>query len=252
MPTRPIRPLALLVTAALLGALSGCGGSGDTAAERPAPTHTLAGGRAPEASATAGAGTSRQLPGLGPRTRARVPDDARQVVVVTGESRTSPHSTVVLHERAGDGWRAGERWPAHNALRGWTDDHRLGDLRSPIGVFTLSDAGGLLPDPGTRLPYHRSGGFTIDGTGFEGEPLEGSFDYVVAIDYNRETGVSPLDWTRPMGDSKGGGIWFHVDHGGPTEGCVSLSEPHMKALLRALDPALNPVVVMGDAASLAR
>ncbi|MGK5501634.1 hypothetical protein ACSNOF_27555, partial [Streptomyces sp. URMC 125] len=99
-----------------LGALSGCGDSGDTAAERPAPTHTLAGGRAPEASAAAGTGTSRQLPGLGPRTRARVPDDARQVVVVTGKGRTSPHSTVVLHERAGDGWRAGERWPAHNAL----------------------------------------------------------------------------------------------------------------------------------------
>ena len=51
--------------------------------------------------------------------------------------------------------------------------------------------------------------------------------------------------------AEGGGIWFHVDHGGPTHGCVSLSRPHMRALLRALDPALHPVVVMGDAASLA-
>ncbi|MFC7512453.1 hypothetical protein ACFQV4_28630 [Streptomyces thermocarboxydus] len=69
-------------------------------------------------------------------------------------------------------WQAGPAWPARNALRGWTDDHWAGDLRSPIGVYSLSDSGGLLPDPGTRLPYDRSDGFAVSGTGFEGEPLE--------------------------------------------------------------------------------
>jgi L,D-peptidoglycan transpeptidase YkuD (ErfK/YbiS/YcfS/YnhG family) len=75
---------------------------------------------------------------------------------------------------------------------------------------------------------------------------------VIAIDYNREPGTSPLDWTRPLGAGRGGGIWIHVDHGGPTHGCVSIAERHLKDLLRALDPALHPVVVMGDHASLAR
>ncbi len=158
-----------------------------------------------------------------------------------------PGGAVPAH---GTGWEAGPVWPARNALRGWTDDHWAGDLRSPIGVYTLTDAGGLLPDPGTRLPYDRSDGFAVSGTGFEGEPLEGSFDYVVAIDYNREPGTSPLDLTRPLGADRGGGIWLHVDHDGPTQGCVSLSEQHMRDLLLALDPALHPVVVMGDAASL--
>ena len=51
---------------------------------------------------------------------------------------------------------------------------------------------------------------------------------------------------------RGGGIWLHVDHGGPTQGCVSLSRAHMRALLRTLDPGRHPVVVMGDAARLAR
>jgi L,D-peptidoglycan transpeptidase YkuD (ErfK/YbiS/YcfS/YnhG family) len=159
---------------------------------------------------------------------------------------------VVLYERTAAGWAPGERWPAHNALKGWTRHHRDGDLHSPIGVFTLTDAGGLLSDPGTRLPYDRSGTFTAPGTGFEGEPLAGSFDYVIAINYNREPGTSPLDRTRPLGAGRGGGIWLHVDHGGPTHGCVSLAEGHMKELLRALDPDRHPVVVMGDAASLAR
>jgi L,D-peptidoglycan transpeptidase YkuD (ErfK/YbiS/YcfS/YnhG family) len=55
-----------------------------------------------------------------------------------------------------------------------------------------------------------------------------------------------------MGASKGGGIWLHVDHGGPTHGCVSIARAHMRQLLRTLDPARHPVVVMGDSASLAR
>lgn len=44
---------------------------------------------------------------------------------------------------------------------------------------------------------------------------------------------------------------MHVDHGGPTHGCVSVSAVHMIELLRTLDPADHPVIVMGDAASLA-
>ncbi|MEV0185044.1 L,D-transpeptidase family protein [Streptomyces sp. NPDC050625] len=110
---------------------------------------------------------------------------------------------------------------------------------------------GLLRDPGARLPYHRSTGFVSPGTGFTGEPLAGSFDHVLAIDYNRRPGTSPLDRTRPLGAGRGGGIWFHVDHGGPTHGCIGIAQAHMKELLRALDPGRHPVVVMGYAHWLA-
>ncbi|WP_425247176.1 L,D-transpeptidase family protein [Streptomyces sp. NEAU-NA10] len=251
------RARAALLAASLL--LTGCGGgaaasSGQRATTPPGPASTAT-PSAPGLPAPAMSAQSdlKQIPGLGPRTAAAVPATARQVVVVTGRGRDSPLSQVVLYRRTGTGWQAGTVWPAHNALRGWTDHHMAGDLRSPIGVYGLTDAGGRLRDPGTRLPYDQSsGGFDSPGTGFEGEPLAGSFDYVVAINYNREPGTSPLDWTRPLGAKRGGGIWIHVDHGGPTHGCVSIAERHMKELLLALDPALHPVVVMGDHASLAR
>lgn len=194
------------------------------------------------------------LPGVGPRTMAKVPPSTRQVVLVTGQGANSSESTVRVYERtpAEAGWTpATPAWPAHNALRGWTPDHHLDDLRSPIGVFTLTAAGGRLANPGTSLPYTRSADFTALGTGFEGEPLTGTFDYVVAIDYNHVPGTSPLDLARPLGEDRGGGIWLHVDHGGPTHGCVSLSRADMAALLRALDQAGHPVVVMGPAAALA-
>ncbi|MFF5160166.1 L,D-transpeptidase family protein [Streptomyces sp. NPDC000348] len=254
---------AAAVALVVLAALSGCGaGTGTTARDVPAGgppgTAGTVPGTAPGTANTAqgrpGAGAEApppaRIPGLGPRTRAWIPANARQVVVVTGFGRDANRSRAVLYQHTGSGWEGGPAWPAHNALRGWTDDHWAGDLRSPVGVFTLTDAGGLLPDPGTELPYDQSEGFAVGGTGFEGEPLEGSFDYVIAIDYNREPGTSPLDPTRPLGAERGGGIWLHVDHQGPTQGCVSLSERHMEELLRTLDPDRHPVIVMGDADSL--
>lgn len=263
MPSR--LPVALVLAAAALASVSGCGtggtsGSGTDAApqtQQAAPLSPLSGAEGTGGTGGTAAATvrplPRELPGLGARTRAEVPGTARQVVIVTGRGENSPLSQVVLYRRTANGWDAGATWAAHNAKEGWRADHRAGDLRSPVGVFALTDAGGRLGDPGTRLPYdHAPVGFSIGGTGFAGEPLAGSFDYVVAINYNRRPGTSPRDWTRPEGAGKGGGIWFHVDHGGPTHGCVSLSKPHMKTLLRTLDPALHPVVVMGDAASLAR
>ncbi|BBC97898.1 L,D-transpeptidase family protein [Streptomyces griseofuscus] len=227
--------------------LTGCGGSGGEAGHRTRPTRP-----APATGTTSQAEQSpRGIPGLGPTRTAAIPEQCTQAVVATGRGPNSPRCTVVLYQRTADGWQPGPSWPAHNALHGWSSHHMLGDLRSPLGVYTLSDAGGLLPDPGSRLPYHESSGFRSPGTGFEGEPLEGCFDYVIAIDYNRRPGTSPLDWTRPLGPKRGGGVWLHVDHGGPTHGCVSVAKAHMKDLLRTLDPARHPVVAMGYADWLA-
>ncbi|MCY0944264.1 L,D-transpeptidase family protein [Streptomyces antarcticus] len=247
MHARRALPAAVLALAALT-TLPGCDG---TPAAAPAP------GAGTGRAAVAQGGRAAEIPGLGPLTRGGVPGDARQAVVVTGRDPDSGTSTVTLYERdAAGGWTpaplSGSGWPAHNGRRGWTDHHTQGDLRSPVGVYGLTGAGGLLDDPGTRLPYDQGSAFTIGGTGSLGEPLAGSFDYVVAIDYNREPGTSPLNRTRPLGEGRGGGIWLHVDHNGPTEGCVSLAKPQMGELLRWLDPERRPVIVMGDADSLRR
>ncbi|MDH6576182.1 L,D-transpeptidase family protein [Kitasatospora sp. MAP5-34] len=192
------------------------------------------------------------LPGLGQALGSRIPADSNQVVLVSGQGRNSSDSTLTVWSRDSTGrWESLARWPAHNGFHGWTSHHTQGDLRSPIGLYTLGDAGGRLPDPGSRLAYHQDDSFEADGTGFAGEQLEGSFDYVIAIDYNRVTGTSPLDARRPRGSRRGGGIWLHVDHGGPTHGCVTVSQDHMIELLRILDPAAHPVIVMADAAALA-
>ncbi|MET7301596.1 L,D-transpeptidase family protein [Embleya sp. NPDC005575] len=189
--------------------------------------------------------------GIGPRWATEIPAATTQLLLVVGEHPDSDRATASFWTRGPSGWRSEGSRPARNGRLGWTPDHHEGDLRSPIGVFTLTDAGGLRPDPGTRLSYDRSDDFAIDGTGLAGEPLAGTFDHVIAIDYNRVRGTSPLDPTRPRGEEFGGGIWLHIDHGGPTHGCVTLPAEALPELLRALDPAAHPVVVMGDAPTLA-
>ncbi|MFJ9825001.1 L,D-transpeptidase family protein [Streptomyces sp. NPDC101160] len=269
MPVR--KGTATVLTCALTGvlALTGCaaaqrppaappamGPAKPTAQAGPDTTHR-APASAPASAPPHGSARARgpaRVPGVGPVTQARIPDDAGQVLVVSGDSADGNVATAVLYERgpAGRWRRAAGPWTGHNALNGWTDDHVVGDLRSPTGVFRLGDAGGRLPDPGSRLPYDQDEEFDVSGTGFLGEDLEGSFDYVVAIDYNRVPGTTPLNKERPLGPEKGGGVWIHVDHGGPTQACVSLPRENMEELLRALDPTREPVVVMGPAPVIGR
>jgi L,D-peptidoglycan transpeptidase YkuD (ErfK/YbiS/YcfS/YnhG family) len=174
-------------------------------------------------------------------------------VVVSGASPGSDAATVDLYELATAGWVRATAWRGHIGKGGWTVHHVEGDLRTPIGTFTLSDAGGRRPDPGSGLPYYRSAAFTPAPMqpGF-GDSRADVFDYLIAVDYNRVPGHSPLDSARPLGAGRGGGIWIHVDHGGPTHGCVSIPLADVRYLLRHLSAAAHPVVVMGDAARLAR
>lgn len=216
------------------------------ATSTPSTTRTQPPGRAVDARAQLGA-----LAHLGPKTLASVPATARKVVVVRGDGADATTTNIELYAVDGDTWRRTATWRGHIGARGWTTSHREGDLRTPVGTFTLTDAGGRLPDPGTALPYDHSSKFVPSGSSVFGDSLEGSFDYVIAIDYNRRTGVSPRDPVHPQGDELGGGIWLHVDHEGPTHGCVSVPRQGMVALLRSLKPQDRPVVVMADAARLA-
>lgn len=232
---------------ALLMSLTACGGSagGDDAG------HTEA--RAGSGSGDAGQVKERttdleRIPDVGERLQKQIPAGSRQVVAVYGEGRNSADSKVVLYTKSGDTWDETRSWDGHNGKKGWTTNHREGDRRSPVGVFSLSDAGGVLADPGAKFPYTRSASFQAPH--YWAKSHWHDFDYVIAIDYNRVKGTSPNDPTRPEGQSKGGSIWLHMDHGSGTSACVSLSKEGMRYLLRTLDPAMRPVVVMGDRADL--
>jgi len=172
------------------------------------------------------------------------PERHRQVLIATGHGRRSSHTTLTRWAYQSGCWYKVSSTPARNGARGWHPKPWDYSYFSPIGKFGLTDAGGRLSAPkGTRLPYHHS------RRGFAGPPGgEWVFDYVVAINFNRVPGRSPLDLTRPNPKIKDGGIWLHVSGRGATRGCISISRPAMRATLRWLDPAAKPVIVMGPRA----
>jgi L,D-peptidoglycan transpeptidase YkuD (ErfK/YbiS/YcfS/YnhG family) len=51
---------------------------------------------------------------------------------------------------------------------------------------------------------------------------------------------------------RGSAIFLHVTHHDATTGCVSLPRPDLLALLRWLDPADHPRIIMGTAATVSR
>ncbi|MFD8808751.1 L,D-transpeptidase family protein [Streptomyces sp. NPDC059597] len=219
--------------------LAACGGSGHPATPK---------GQGGKADAKPHSAPLKRVPDVGDRLWKQVPRNSRQVVAVYGDGKDSADSTVALYEKTGSAWKQQRTWSAHNGRKGWTTDHHEGDKRSPVGVFTLSDAGGVLASPGTKLPYTRSAAFQAPH--YWKKSYWHDFDYVIAIDYNRVKGTPPNDPTRPEGQTKGGSIWLHMDHGSGTSACVSQPKADMEYLLRTLDPKQHPVVVMGDKADL--
>lgn len=190
--------------------------------------------------------------GLGEKTYARVPEETTQLVVVSGEDETSTDSQLSLWEREDDGWVRTMGWDTINGQNGWREDRREGDKTTPEGVFSLSDAGGFLDDPGSDLPYYQDAGLRGGAEAVYGEGYENVFDYVIAIDYNRKTGVAPTENTRPEGWDKGGKIWLHVEHTSPTSGCVSMPADDLKRLIRELKQDSRPHIAMGEAEFLAQ
>ncbi|WP_370592956.1 L,D-transpeptidase family protein [Streptomyces sp. NBRC 110028] len=232
-----------VVTAAALALLTACGGGGDSGGDK-------GGGQGKQAMRGKGpASDPTRIPEVGNALQAKIPGNSRQVVAVYGKGVNSADATVVLYTKDGKDWKRTRSWAAHNGKRGWTTGHHEGDKRTPVGVYTLSDAGGVLPDPGARLPYTETAAFAAPHSWPKSHWTD--FDYVIAIDYNRVKGTSPLDPSRPEGQRKGGSIWLHMDHGSGTSACVSLPKSGMEYLLRNLDPKRHPVVVMGDKAHLA-
>ena len=190
------------------------------------------------------------VPGLTKEFADQIPAETSQVLVATSPTADSEKSSLSFYEFTDEKWKKLKTFDTHNGSNGWLKDRREGDKTTPIGVFTLSDAGGFKANPGTELPYTQDNRLPSSATVAYGANYESVFDYIIAIDYNRKPGTAPTDKTRPMGWDKGGGIWLHLDHDSGTNGCVTLDEADLKWIMRTIDPDAHPRIAMGPAPEL--
>ncbi len=212
------------------------------------PPPTTAGTRPPPAPATTTA-----LPP--PLDRA---GGAGQAVVITATGYGSTTATLSTWQRAGDGWAPVHGpWTAYVGRAGFAPpgEKREGDGRTPSGTYGFQFRFGVQPDPGGPMPYRRITDPTLvwvddpaspqynllvdtavhDPRGHGEAMLQSpAYDYGAVIAYN-------TDRTPGLGSA----IFLHVSVGAPTAGCVSLPTDRLLEILRWLDPARSPVIVMG-------
>jgi L,D-peptidoglycan transpeptidase YkuD (ErfK/YbiS/YcfS/YnhG family) len=221
----------------------------------------------PLAPAPAGSATTSPLP-----ERLRSIGDARQVIVVTAPNWSDPRAGVELWEKNSKGWarvmstRGRLGWSGFE----WASQRRQGDGSTPVGTFSITRTFGLRADPGTDMPYRRA--WRNDYWVYDkrcpatynswrkysanrcwrtswAEKLtdyRAEYEFAAIINFNIPTPTKPADTRR------GGGIFLHVHGDGPTAGCVSVRRADMLRIMRWLDPAKKPRIVMGPRSVLSR
>ena len=187
---------------------------------------------------------------------------AQQVLVVDAPDAASTTATLTAYEDDGTGWyQALGPMPAVDGANGWlpASSRVEGDDTTPEGLYAIGPTMyGTDPDPGTQFAYHQ----LVCGDWWDEDPASATyntFQHVACGTIPPFGGDSEALWTEgiaypsmavidfntPPSGPSGSGIFLHADTGAPTQGCVSLTLSDLDAVLRWLDPALHPVIVMG-------
>ena len=183
--------------------------------------------------------TSYAPPGVGAYWRNTLKTH-NQVIVADGVGESTKVIKLTLWTYIGDNkWRNDGAYTGIGGTSGWNKT-KQGDRRTPTGVFGLTDAGGYYPNPGTRLRYeysHSKYSFIVQNARV--------FSYVLAINYNHVVGTPPSSTRTTMGYAKGTKIWLHERHKSGSAGCIGTTRAGMVRILRWVNPAAHPVIIMG-------
>lgn len=185
--------------------------------------------------------------------------DATQLLTVVAEDATATTATLTAWQRFPGGWRAEigplPAYVGRDGIGRASED----SAHTPAGVWALSEAFGIAPNDGTRLPYRQVGDadwwvsdnaapnynhYAHCATGtcaFDEHASENlgaagaAYDHAVVIDYNR----------RPVVAGAGSAFFLHIETGRPTAGCVAVAAADLRAVMRWLDPSAHPVIDIG-------
>ena len=194
--------------------------------------------------------------------------NATQLVTVVAARARSTQGTLRLWRKTAGCWQpAAGPWSAWIGERGVSTNKGEGDRTTPAGAFGfLPTMYGVAGSPGVHYRYHRlvCGDWWVEDPSsrwynrFRHVPCGSNppfrttsedmsrsptaYRHLAVIDYN----------TNPIVPGRGSGIFLHVSHGNPTLGCVSLALPQLLTILRWLQPAKQPLIVIGTRASIRR
>jgi L,D-peptidoglycan transpeptidase YkuD (ErfK/YbiS/YcfS/YnhG family) len=191
---------------------------------------------------------------------------AGQLLLVISQGEQSSRATLYVLERSGNGWTSrGESIPAMIGRTGFArpGEKREGDGHTPSGLFPLESVFGYAPSVQTRMPYRQATArdIWVDDVNSpdyntwqrKGESRAKSFEEMKLPDASYRHGVVIGYNRNPIVVGKGSAIFLHVwrGDGRPTAGCVAIDEQALIRIIGWLDPAKQPMILMGNRSDLA-
>lgn len=190
-----------------------------------------------------------------PPSRAETPwfqanvGNATQVLSVVSTGGAT--AKIDVWQRTAAGWQpVGTGIPAHVGANGMTPQSHDGEMKTPMGIFSLDFAFGTQPNPGGGLQYVQvTPDYWWDADmksptyntmqickkadcPFNTNPSSGTENlYIPQYAHAIVMGVNKA---RIPGN--GGAFFVHTTDGGPTAGCVSLDDDTLVKIIRWLKP----------------
>lgn len=184
--------------------------------------------------------------------------DTDQLVLVVGTGMGSSRVMVAYLTKDQDGiWTEQFCVDGFCGYNGMAVDKKEGDRRTPIGTYQFVTNFGILPDPGSVLPYKQVDEFDFWVDDSESryynqmvstknvvpdwnsaEPLaevKPHYNYALALNYNTQERIS----------GKGSAIFLHALHPWKTwtEGCISIPEENVKLLVQQISERAKIVIM---------
>ncbi|MFX3616799.1 MAG: L,D-transpeptidase [Sporolactobacillus sp.] len=182
-------------------------------------------------------------------------ENSRQLILVTAKGYETSQVKIQTFSRNPSGkWKRQLCIPGIIGKYGFAETGQMqeGGLKSPQGLFNISQAFGRWANPGTKLLYHlitpddvwvdnvESPNYnTMQSLHLTGESSEKmyipQYDYGFVINYNTVERIP----------GKGSAIFFHIDDhcSDYTAGCTAVSRNEIVKILKWLDPGQNPIII---------
>lgn len=169
-------------------------------------------------------------------------ENATQLAIVSGTHGSN--AIFSFHEKNGGTWREIVSCHAYIGKKGWGKT-REGDVKSPVGVYTFTEAFGILEDPGCPMGYTQADDShywigdsnseryntmvsTRDYDAFDPKESEHIIDYNPGYQY-----CLNISWNYDGTPRKGSAIFLHCYTKNKfTGGCVAIPEDDMRAVIQ--------------------
>jgi len=183
---------------------------------------------------------------------------AGQAIVVTAADYGVNSATLTAYDRTASGWQVA--YGPYRARVGYNGlappgQKREGDGRTPSGTYGFDFMFGVSADPGVKFSYRRVTQ-SIVWVDNPDSPLYNTWvdrDQQDPVDPDPEPMYQPLAYqygaviayNTARTPGLGSAIFLHATVGAATAGCVSLPVNQLVEVLKWLDPAKSPRIVMG-------